>query len=162
MQSTDLPAFARSRAPGRFLEDVKAGDVFSLGPVEVDRDEMLGFAHRYDPQPFHQDPEAARRTLAGELIASGWFTGSLAMRMLCDAAPFGENPILGTGIEGLRWPTPVRAGDKLAGIARVVEVRPSSKRSDRGTVRLEVTLRNGRSEQVFRMIPSMVLMRRSA
>ena len=146
----------------RYLEDFRVGDRFDLGQARMEQEEMIGYARRFDPQPFHVDPEAAGRTAMGGLIASGWMTAGVAMRLLIDAAPFGGTPVLGRGVDELRWPKPVRPGDVLAGTAEVIEVRPSGSRPDRGTVRMRIALHNQRGEAVFGMVPSMVVPTRPA
>jgi acyl dehydratase len=133
----------------RYFEDFRQGDEYHLETVTVDRDEMVAFARRFDPQPFHVDEAAAKESPFGELIASGWFTGSLFMRMyvdelLTDAASHGS-----PGIEELRWLRPVRAGDQLTGRVTVVETRPSEKRPDRGTVFARSELVNQSGEVVM-------------
>jgi acyl dehydratase len=133
----------------RYFEDFRQGDEYHLETVTVDRDEMVAFARRFDPQPFHLDEAAAKESPFGELIASGWFTGSLFMRMyvdelLTDAASHGS-----PGIEELRWLRPVRAGDQLTGRVTVVETRPSEKRPDRGTVFARSELVNQSGEVVM-------------
>lgn len=143
-----------------FLEDATVGETFELGPEPVRESDMLEFARRYDPQPFHSDPVGAAASPMGGLIASGWHTCAVAMLLLCRAAPFGGAPILGSGVDKLRWPRPVRAGAVLSGTARVVAVRPSTSRPDRGSVTLEVELRDGEGRVVLSMLPTVVLPRR--
>lgn len=126
----------------RYFEDFSKGDEYRLATITVDRDEMIAFARRFDPQPFHVDEDLARDSAFGELIASGWFTGSLFMRMfvdelLSDAASHGS-----PGVEELRWLKPVRAGDQLTGRVTVLDTWPSTKRADRGTVLCQSELLN--------------------
>jgi acyl dehydratase len=133
----------------RYFEDFRTGDEYRLATVTVDYDEMVAFARRFDPQPFHVDDELAKESSFGELIASGWFTGSLFMRMfvdelLSDAASHGS-----PGVEELRWLRPVRAGDQLTGRVTVLDVWPSSKRDDRGTVLCRSELVNQDGEVVM-------------
>ena len=142
---------------GRYLEDLGVGDTFALGAFRLDQADMLDFARRFDPQPFHLDPAAALQTVAGGLIASGWMTGSIAMRLLCEAAPFGATPILGSGVDDLRWPAPVRPGDVLTGTAEITEVVASVSRPERGAVRMKVVLVNQAGEVVFSMMPRVVV-----
>jgi acyl dehydratase len=118
----------------RYFEDFAPGDVAEVGPVTVSEQEIVEFASRFDPQPFHIDPEAARTSPFGGLIASGWHTTALFMGMfvrgvLLDSASLGS-----PGIDELRWTAPVRPGDTLTGRSTVTEVRPSSKEPRRGTV----------------------------
>jgi acyl dehydratase len=136
----------------RYFEDFSVGDVYRLATVPVDRAEMVAFARRFDPQPFHVDEQLATESSFGELIASGWFTGSLFMRMyvdelLTDAASHGS-----PGVEELRWLKPVRAGDELSGTVTVLDVWPSSKRADRGTVLCRSELINQDGETVMSLV----------
>jgi len=118
----------------RYFEDFAEGDVTEVGPVTVTEEQMIAFAEQFDPQPFHVDPEAAKDSPYGGLIASGWHTAALYMSMfvrgvLLDAASLGS-----PGIEELRWTAPVRPGDTLRGRSRILEARPSEKNPNRGTV----------------------------
>jgi acyl dehydratase len=118
----------------RYWEDFAVGETTELGTVEVTRDEIVEFAERYDPQPFHLDEAAAEGGPYGGLIASGWHTAALFMgtfvrTILLDSASMGS-----PGVEELRWTAPVRPGDRLTGRVTVTAVEPSSKRPDRGTV----------------------------
>jgi acyl dehydratase len=118
----------------RYFEDFQAGDVSEFGPVSVTAEDIVEFAQRYDPQPFHLDAEAGAATPYGGLIASGWHTIALYMGMfvrgvLLDSASLGS-----PGVEELRWLAPVRPGDELRGRSTVTEGRASSSNPRRGTV----------------------------
>src|SRR3712207_355775 len=120
--------------PMRHLEDFQQGEIIDLGTCTIGETDILEFARRYDPQPFHIDPERAAETIYGGLIASGWHTGSLWMRLavdnlLADSASMGS-----PGLDNLRWLLPVRPGDTLRGRYTVLEVTPSRSRPDRGIV----------------------------
>jgi acyl dehydratase len=133
----------------RYFEDFHKGDEYRLATITVDADEMIDFARRFDPQPFHVDPELARESPFGGLIASGWFTGSLFMRMfvdelLSDAASHGS-----PGVEELRWLKPVRGGDQLTGRVTVLDVWESTRRPDRGTVLCQSELINSDGDVVM-------------
>lgn len=134
----------------RYFEDIRAGEVLQLGSYEVSRDEIVEFARRYDPQPFHVDEDAARVGPFGGLAASGWHTAAIFMRLFVDAVLHDSASLGSPGVEELRWTTPVRPGDVLTGRVRVVETRPSGSRPDRGTVITESELVNQRDEVVFR------------
>jgi acyl dehydratase len=124
----------------RYFEDFVPGDVFELGSHTVTRDEIVAFAREYDPQPFHLDDAAAADGPFGGLIASGWHTAALFMRLYVDAV-LAESVSMGSpGVEELRWLRPVRPGDTLRGRLTVLETTPSSRRPDRGTVRLRCEL----------------------
>jgi len=118
----------------RFWEDFRVGDSFDLGSLTVDGAEMLRFARRFDPQPFHVDEELARETPFGGVIASGWFTASLFMRLYVDAVLADSASQGSPGLSELRWLSPVRAGDVLDGRLHVLESTPSATRPGRGTV----------------------------
>ena len=137
--------------PDLYFEDFAAGQVYELGSRTVSEEEIVTFARQWDPQPFHVDPEAAKQSVFGGLIASGWHTGSLWMRlyvtsMLGDAAAMGS-----PGIEELRWLAPVRPGDTLRGTLTVLETAPSERDPTRGTIRIRGEMTNGDGVVVMRM-----------
>ena len=118
----------------RYWEDFAVGDVTELGPVTVSEEEIVEFASRYDPQPFHLDAEAGRATPFGGLIASGWHTTALFMGMFVRAVLVDSASLGSPGVEEIRWTAPVRPGDTLSGRATVTQVEPSSRNPGRGTV----------------------------
>lgn len=129
-----------SDTPSRtHYEDLTVGATHELGTVVADRSEMLAFAERYDPQPFHVDPEAAAATPFGGLIASGWYTAALCMRRLVEAELADAAALGALGVEELRWPAPVRPDDELALSTRVLSKRPSESRPGTGVVRIRLT-----------------------
>lgn len=125
-----------------WFEDFTVGRVFELGTVTVTKDAIIDFATQFDPQPFHIDPVAAVDTSFGGLIASGWHTGSLWMRMYADTVLTQTDSRGSPGMEEIRWRAPVRPGDTLAGTTTVVDVSPSSKDPTRGTVFYESAMTN--------------------
>jgi acyl dehydratase len=122
--------------PAHAFEDFEPGQVYELGSRAVTEEEIVDFARRFDPQPFHVDPEAAGESVFGGLIASGWHTGAMWMRLYVDSMLEGSAARGSPGIEELRWLAPVRPGDTLSGRLTVLEVTPSSTRPDRGTIRI--------------------------
>lgn len=116
-----------------YFEDLAPGQTYDLGSVTIDETEMIKFAQRFDPQPFHVDPVAAKDTPFGGIIASGWYTGSLFMRMYVDAVLSSAASQGSPGSEEMRWLSPIRGGDILRGRVTVLDVQPSSRRPDRGT-----------------------------
>jgi acyl dehydratase len=133
----------------RYFEDFAEGQVYELGEATVSEEEILEFARRFDPQPFHIDPEAAKQSMFGGLIASGWHTGAIYMSLMVrgllrDSASLGS-----AGIDELRWLKPVRPGDTLRARMTVTSLRPSSKRADRGTVFNLGEAFNQHGERVF-------------
>src|SRR5579875_2773196 len=115
----------------RFLEDLIVGEVNATSEIAVNEADIIEFARRYDPQDMH--------TGSGEgLIASGWHTAALVMRLLVDSHPLGSATLLGLGVEDLRWPTPVRPGDVLKAETEVLSIVRSRSKPDHGIVRLKV------------------------
>ena len=135
-----------------YFEDFRPGDTYELGSTTPTAGEIVEFATRYDPQPFHVDPAAAADGPFGGLIASGWHTGALFMRMYVDTILNHTASMGSPGVEELRWLVPVRPGDTIRGRATVLEARPSAKRSDRGSVRARLEALNQRDEIVMTMV----------
>lgn len=129
--------------------DFHAGQVIEAGPYVVSEAELVGFAQAYDPQWFHTDARAAADSAFGGLIASGWHTCSIAMRLVVDAALAGSESFASPGLERVRWPHPVRPGDALRLVADVIEVRRSEKRPTLGIMRWRWRLFNQRELMVL-------------
>lgn len=144
----------------RYWEDFEAGQVYELGPHTVTAEEIVEFARQFDPQPFHLDEEAAARGPFGGLIASGWHTAALFMRMYVEEL-INETVSMGSpGIEELRWLVPVRPGDELRGRVTILEATASATRPDRGTIRARMEMLNQRDEVVLTMVARGFLGRR--
>jgi acyl dehydratase len=144
-----------------FLEDFAVGQVFgSTRPVRVDKDEIVAFAKKYDPQFFHLDEEGARSSIFGGLVASGWLTAALTMRLLTEreAKPAGGS--IGVGFDELRWPMPVRPGDELRIESEVLDVRPSKSRPDRGVVKMRTRTLNQHGQVVQEIVNIAMVPRR--
>jgi acyl dehydratase len=118
----------------RYWEDFRVGETTELGEVEVSREEIVEFAQRYDPQPFHVDDDAAAAWPFGGLVASGWHTAAIFMGMFVRSILLGSASMGSPGVEELRWTAPVRPGDRLTGRVKVTGAEPSSKRPERGTI----------------------------
>lgn len=146
----------------RYLEDFHVGEVIDLGTATVDAGEMVEFARRYDPQPIHVDAEAAARGPFGGLIASGWLTTALFMKLYVDAVLNRAHALVSPGVEELRWLRPVRAGDLLSGRYEVLEVLESERDPSRGTVRGRAELVNTDGEVVLRLVARNLFRRRDA
>ena len=146
----------------RFLEDFTVGDRFPTGSVTVTEDSITSFAAQYDPQVFHLDREAAAQSLFGELVASGWQTAAMTMRLMVDSRFAGATPLIGLGVEGLKWPRPVRPGDVLSATVEVLEIRPSQSNPTRGSMRIRTTTVNQDGETVYEMTSTTLVPRRSA
>ena len=125
-----------------YWEDFSPGQVREGGSVTLSEEEIIEFASKYDPQPFHVDRELAKQSVFGGLIASGWHTASIYMRMLCDLYLLETAGLGSPGIDELRWVKPVRPGDTLRGRAEVLGVRPSSK-GGRGFVNFKCEIFRG-------------------
>ena len=133
----------------RYWEDIKAGDVVQLGSHTMDKDRMIAFAREFDPQPFHTDEKAAEASMWGGLIASGWLTGSVLMRLLCDGFLRGAATFGSPGLDELRWLKPVRPGDTLTARLSVLETTASRSKPDRGIVRSLTEVLNQHGEIVM-------------
>jgi acyl dehydratase len=128
--------------------------------VTVTQEEILEFAHRYDPQPIHVDPEAAARGPYGGIIASGWHTCSLVMRQLVEHYVSAASALGSPGIDELRWLLPVRPGDRLTVDVEVVEARVSRSKPDRGIVRTRIQVTNQSGAAVLRMLAANLILTR--
>lgn len=135
----------------RYFEDYVAGAVHECGIIAVEEAEMIAFAKRYDPQDFHIDPEAAKNTIYGGLIASGWLTGSLMMRLYTDHYLSHVASLGSPGVDELRWLKPVRPGDLLSLRVTVVETNRSRTKPDRGIVHSFIEVLNQNAEVVMSM-----------
>lgn len=139
-----------SASPGnRYFEFYQPGSVFEFGSIAVTEEEVLEFGRRFDPQVFHTDPVAARETEYGGLIASGWHTAALMMRLYSDHYLPGDSTLVSPGVDELRWLLPVHPGDELSIRVTVVDARPSRTKPDRGIVRSAVEVLNQRREVVM-------------
>jgi acyl dehydratase len=135
--------------PELTFEDFTPGRVFDLGTTVVDRDEMLAFALRFDPQPFHVDEEAGKASIFGALSASGWFTAGLWMRAYVDGVLARATGLGSPGGEEIVWPVPVFAGDELRASMEILEARRSRSRPNLGLVKLRAWMHRG-DEVVYR------------
>jgi acyl dehydratase len=147
--------------PEHTFEDFEAGQVYELGSKVVSEDEIVAFARQFDPQPFHLDAEAAKDSVFGGLIASGWHTGAMWMRLYVDSLLGGGSGQGSSGIEELRWLAPVRPGDTLSGRLIVLEATSSDSQPDRGTIRIRGEMVNQDGVTVMSMISRGRFARRS-
>ena len=147
---------------GKYLEDFGVGHVYGSERITVDKERIKTFAAEFDPQPFHQDEDAARQSIFGGLAASGWHTAALTMRLLVQSDFRPAGGIIGAGFEELRWPLAVRPGDQLHLESEVLEVRPSKSRPHLGLVKLRVTTSNQNGEAVQVFVANLVVPRRPA
>jgi len=133
----------------KFAEDYKVGDSFELGEFEVTREEVVEFAQKYDPFPFHVDDEAAKATVFGGIISSGWLTALVWLRLMHSQFLCYETVLGSPGHEEMVWPTPVRPGDRLSGTVEIKESRVSKSKPELGFVRYTAKLTNQENEAVF-------------
>ena len=134
-----------------YWEDFYPGQVRETGGVSLSEEEIIEFAKKYDPQPFHTDKEKASHSVFGGLIASGWQTAGVCMRLLCDSYLLDAASMGSPGVDELRWVKPVRPGDTLHLKTTVLETRASSSRPDMGTVRSRSEIYNQHGELVMHM-----------
>jgi len=133
----------------RYWEDIKEGEVVELGSRTLDKERMVAFAREFDPQPFHTDEKAAEASIWGGLIASGWLTGSVLMRIFYDSFLKDTASMGSPGIDELRWVKPVRPGDTLTVRLTVLETAASRSKPDRGIVRSLMEVLNQHGEVVM-------------
>jgi acyl dehydratase len=143
----------------RYFEDYVPGSAYEYGEVSVTEQEIREFAERFDPQPIHTDPEFAAAGPFGGLIASGWHTAGVMMRLIADHYLSRVASLASPGVDELRWPAPLRPGDKVRLRVTVVEARPSRSKPDRGLVRTRAELLN-QDDQVVLQLVAMNLVRR--
>jgi acyl dehydratase len=144
----------------RYFDDLKAGDRFKSGTYSVSEEQIISFAREFDPQPFHLDTAAARKTMFESLIASGWHTAAITMRLFVQTLNFAEGAI-GLGVDELHWPNAVRPSDVLQVETEIVDLRVSRSKPTHGVVRLRNVTTNQRGEAVQTMLASALVSRRS-
>jgi len=145
-----------------YMEDCRLGQKFTAGPITVTAEEIIAYAKQFDPQDFHTDPVKAKNTVFGELVASGWHTASLTMRMIVDSMPKMEGGMVGRHIENMNWPRPVRPGDQLSYEAEILDMRASGSNPKRGVLRIRNTTRNQKGETVMEMESIVFIPRRGS
>uniref|UniRef100_Q47GT4 MaoC-like dehydratase n=1 Tax=Dechloromonas aromatica (strain RCB) TaxID=159087 RepID=Q47GT4_DECAR len=144
----------------RFLDDLTPGQRFTSPGLTLSEAEIIDFAWRYDPQPFHLDANAAANSPYGGLIASGFQSLAICFRLFIQSGVLAESSMGSPGIDELRWLAPVRPGDTLHSEIEVLEVRPSSSKPDRGIARLKYQAVNQRGEAVLSFIVIHLLRRK--
>jgi len=142
-----------------YFEDVLIGQTHRFGHYKVTAEEIVEFAREFDPQPFHVDAEAAKQSMFGGLIASGWHTGAMFIRMINDHAIPGSATTGAIGFDGLKWLKPVRPGDVLSVESRVKEKVDAPSRHGTGIVKIESRVLNQQDDAVM-TLTSLVLYRR--
>jgi len=144
----------------RFLEDYEPGSVYEFGTISVEESDIIEFARRFDPQVFHTAPKAAEQTIYGGLIASGWHTASLMMRLFVDHYLSAVASLGSPGVDELRWKKPVRPGDILSLRVTVVETKRSRSKPDRGVLTSFIEVINQKQDAVMSMKAVNMLLRR--
>ncbi len=133
----------------RYFEGFKVGDTYETRAVTLTESQMVDFSMQYDPQPIHTDREASKRGIHGDMISSGLQTLGLANRLWIELGLMGENNLGGPGLDNVRWPRPVFAGDTLRTVVEVVAARESKSKPDRGIVTFAFTTYNKKDEVVM-------------
>jgi acyl dehydratase len=142
-----------------YLDDLRVGQRFVSGTLLVDETEIKAFARKFDPQPFHLDEKAAKESLFSGLVASGWHTAAMTMRLFVQTLNCAKGAI-GLGVDKLRWPNAVRPGDVLIVETKILRMRVSRSRPRYGIIRLRNVTTNQRGEVVQRMLASALVRRR--
>ncbi|MGO9471517.1 MAG: MaoC family dehydratase [Isosphaeraceae bacterium] len=148
MTLNKLPVAANQR----FFEDIKADQVYEFGTITVSEKDIIDFARQFDPQDFHLDPAKAASSLFGGIVASGWHTTAVVMRLYVDHYLSHIANLGSPGVENIRWPNPLRPGDTLRIRVTILEARPSRSKPDRGIVRVHVEAINQTDKLVLSMI----------
>jgi acyl dehydratase len=144
-----------------YLEDLHVGDRFESDAFPVTEDDIIAFAQAFDPQPFHLDAEAAKQSVFRGLVASGWHTAAMSMKLFVTGGLRLAGGSVGLGVDELRWPRPVRSGDTLRLQTEIMEIRPSRSKLDRGIIRVRNTTTNQNGEVVQTFFASVLVRRRS-
>jgi acyl dehydratase len=142
-----------------YFEDLQVGQRFTSGVHLLDEAQIKAFAKQFDPQPFHLDAEAAKGSLFGGLVASGWHTAAITMRLMVQSGLPIAGGLIGAGAE-IAWPRPTRPGSTLHVESEVLELKPSKSRADRGMATVRNETRNQNGEVVQILIAKMVVPRR--
>ena len=145
-----------------YLEDLQVGDRFESDAFSVTEHDIIAFARAFDPQPFHLDVEAAKQSVFGGLVASGWHTAAMTMKLFVTGGLRLAGGSVGLGVDELRWPLPVRAGDTLRLQTEIMEIRPSRSKPDRGIIRIRNVTTNQKGEVVQTFFASVLVRRRTA
>ena len=153
---------SKGAAGGLAYEDLVPGWKRTFPPRTVSRGDIIRFAREWDPQPFHLDEDAARRTHFGGLVASGWHTACLAMRIVVDGLLDDSTSMGSPGLENLEWLRPVRPDDPLTLTIEVLEARPSRSKLDRGSVKFGYVMVNSARETVFTQVAWVIFGRRTS
>lgn len=145
-----------------YLDDLSPGMTFKgVAETTVDAASIIAFARQYDPQPFHLDDAAAKKTMFGGLAASGWHTAAMTMQLIVNDGPPLVGGVIGAGTDEIRWPKPVRPGDRLRIESEVLEVRPSRSNPKIGIAKVRTTTLNQNSEPVQIFVANLIVPRKA-
>ena len=145
----------------RYFDDFHVGDRFRSAPCTINERQIIAFAGEFDPQPFHLDREEAKQTLFGGLVASGWHTAAITMRLIVESDLNIAGGIVGLGVDELRFPKPVRPGDTLQVVSEILGLRLSRSRPDRGLVVVSSVTTNQDGVAVLTMKSTLLVNRRA-
>jgi acyl dehydratase len=143
-----------------YFEDLKLGDKFNTPEHTVTAEEIIVFGRQFDPQPFHTDAEAAKPTLFGRLVASGWHTAAISMGLMVRGEMNLDGGVIGRGVDDLRWPRPVLPGDTLRVVMEITELNPEPSRTGRGKIKLHCRTLNQEGKTVQEMTAKLLIGRR--
>jgi acyl dehydratase len=143
-----------------YLEDLHVGARFGSSTIDVTKESIIAFARDFDPQPFHLDAAVATQSVFRELVASGWHTAAMSMKLFVTGKLRLVGGSVGLGVDELRWPRPVRPGDTLHLETEILDVRPSKSKPDRGIIRIRNVTTNQRGEVVQTFAASVLVRRR--
>ena len=147
----------------RYFEDFAVGDIHKpSGRIRVEKSDIIAFAKQFDPQPFHLDDEGGKKSIFGRLVASGWHTAAMTMRLVAGSEYRAVEGTIGLGVDGLRWPIPVVPGDELRIESEVIEKRLSKSRSDRGLLKIRTRTLNQSGQVVQELTADAMVPRRPA
>ena len=146
----------------QYLDDLVVGQTFGSGSLRVTAEAIKSFARQFDFQPFHLDEDTAKGSFFGELVASGWHTACLTMKLLLEGDYRPAGGLIGGKADELRWPNPTKPGDVLTCKTEILEIRPSTSRPEQGTVKMRTTTFNTRGDVVYVLVMNSIAKRRQA
>ena len=148
---------AKERTGTVYFEDVSAGDTFQTGEVTVTREMIKEFARAYDPQPIHIDEEAAKKGFFGELVGSGWHTAALTMKLMAEAAPLGDTPMIGLEVRNFKFLAPLKPGMTLSADGQVAKARRSKSNPNIGFIYVDVITKTNAGEPILTQTWTVIL-----
>ena len=143
-----------------YFDDLHVGQRFVSGTHQIDEDDIKTFAKQFDPQPFHVDAEAAKTTFFEGLVASGWQTAALTMKLRVEGELQLAGGWIGLGVDSILWPSPVRPGDRLTAVTEIVEARESMSKPQYGVIKVRTTTLNQNEQPVQMFVGNLIVLRR--